>query len=263
MHIQSVDRALDILSLFSATRPRLGITEMSRLQGLPKPTVHGLVRTLVKRGFLTQDPETRKYSLGLKIYELGIMLCGALKVNQLGSGPADRLVKRFELTARIAMWDQNSVLVTATLYPHWQRVPFQQLGPRVPAYCTAIGKAILAYLPAQELKTYLRENHFHPYTTNTLTTRKTLAEDLRQTRIRGYSVDREEFMMGLACIGVPIFDHTGRPAGSLSLSGEAGLLARKDFGQMTQELTQTASEISGYMGYQPGAYTLQTRAVSE
>ena len=81
MGIQSVHRALDILSLFSAAQPRLGITEMSNVLGLPKATVHGLVRTLVQRGFLYQDIETRKYRLGLTIYELGTILAGTLKSN--------------------------------------------------------------------------------------------------------------------------------------------------------------------------------------
>ena len=84
MSIQSVDRALQILALFSHRSPVLGVTEISRALGLSKGTVHGLIRTLLQQGFLQQDLPSRKYRLGLKIYELGIILAGTLEINQKG-----------------------------------------------------------------------------------------------------------------------------------------------------------------------------------
>ena len=92
--IQSVNRALSLICLFTHGSPRLGITEISKAMGLPKPTVHGLVRTLVKQGFVQQDPQTRKYRLGLKIYELGIVLAGSLDINQRGAGVAYQLASQ-------------------------------------------------------------------------------------------------------------------------------------------------------------------------
>ena len=82
MAIQSVQRAMKILGLFSIAKPRLGITEISNALGLHKATIQGLVRTLFEEGFLAQDPETKKYALGLKIYEMGVVLAGTLEINQ-------------------------------------------------------------------------------------------------------------------------------------------------------------------------------------
>lgn len=261
MGIQSVHRALDILSLFSAAQPRLGITEMSNVLGLPKATVHGLVRTLVQRGFLYQDIETRKYRLGLTIYELGTILAGTLKINQVGAGPAHRLAQNTRQMVRVAIWDQDAILVTLNLFPQSQAVRFHQLGPRVPAYCSALGKAILAWLTTEDLAGYLKRTHLSEYTAHTITDRKRLLQDLEQTRRRGYAVDREECLVGLACIGAPVFDHTGRPTASISISGAPELLQDKQLSSIVLELIDAAREISRSMGYLPEAVPPQTQGV--
>jgi IclR family KDG regulon transcriptional repressor len=251
MSIQSIDKALDILSLFSPKQPRLGIADISGLLGLPRPTVHGLVRTLAQRGFLAQDPETRKYSMGLKVFELGVNLCGSLTLNQVGVGAADRLAKKSGLTGRLALWNQDSALVTATLYPGWDHLPFHQLGPRAPAHCSAVGKAILAYLFPEKLEGYLNETRLYALTKRTITSVTDLREDLRLTRLRGYAVDQEEFFVGLVCMGAPIFERDGQPVGSLSLSGGPELLHPGRMESLAGSLIETAREISSHMGYQP------------
>jgi DNA-binding IclR family transcriptional regulator len=251
MSVQSVHRAIDILSLFSASRPRLGVTEISRLLSLSKPTVHGLVRTLVDRGFMQQDPDTRKYMLGLNIYELGAILSGTLRINQVGAGPAHQLAKDTRTTGRIAIRDQDTVLVTLTLYPQFPSVFFQPLGPRVPAYCSGIGKAVLSGFTQAELAGYLERTALLPFTPNTLTDKARLREDIQQTRRRGYAVDRQEHLVGLSCIGAPVFDVEGRVFASISLSGRPERFSPEKESDMAKKLMQTAAEVSRAMGYAP------------
>ncbi|MEJ2167979.1 MAG: IclR family transcriptional regulator [Desulfobacterales bacterium] len=251
MPVQSVHRAIDILSLFSISRPRLGVTEISELLGLSKPTVHGLVRTLAERGFLQQDVETRKYMLGLKIYELGAILSGTLKINQIGAGTVHKLAKDTRCTARIAIRDQDSVLVTLTLYPHLQQVIFQPLGPRIPMYCSSIGKAILSALPEKELSAYLDRTALSSFTPHTVIDKGRLREELKTARELGYAVDRQEYLIGLACVGAPVFDALGNPFASVSLSGppERFIASKiKDFGKKAM---RTTAEISRLLGFMP------------
>ncbi len=251
MSVQSVDRALDILGLFSSSSPRLGITEMSKALGLAKPTVHGLVRTLVLRNFLSQDPETKKYSLGLKIHEMSAVLASTLKINQVGGALAQALAKSLSLAARIAIWDQESVLITLNLFPESTTVHYQQFGPRVPAYCSSIGKTILAHLPEDELISYLETHELTALTQNTITDKEKFLQDIEEARSKGYALDVEECIMGLACIGAPIFDFTGRPTGSLSISGSPESVFGDDLGNIARELMQTASQISTFLGWHP------------
>jgi len=249
MGIQSVQRALHILSLFSHRRPTLGVSEISRSLSLPKGTIHGLIRTLVDQGFLSQDTETRKYRLGLKIYELGIILSGTLNINQKAAQPAHQLAKRIRLMCRIAIWDGDSVIITLNAYPPPYAVLPHQIGPRVHAYCSAIGKACLAFLDEKALNAYLSRVKLISFTPSTIISKKQLQGELMETKERGYSVDQEEAVQGLACLGAPIFDREGKVAGSISISGNPKRVMGEQKRELAEELLKTAAEISQYMGY--------------
>ncbi len=251
MSIQSVDRALDILQLFSASKTRLGISEMSRALGLMNSTVHGLVRTLAKHGFLRQDPETRKYSLGVSNLELGHFFLGALKIYQVGSRPTHRLAQQTGRTSRLGIWNQGTVVVILNIFARPEAFQYYHSGPRVPAYCSALGKSILASLTVKDLAAYFEHHHFIPYTAHSITDRGQLMENLEQTHLRGYDVDREESLMGVFCLAAPIFDETRNPVAAISVSGGPDLLDDKQLTQVAQELIHTSKEISQSMGFQP------------
>ncbi len=254
MAIQSVQRALSILALFSAENSRLGITDISKLMSLPKPTVHGLVQTLILEGFLVQDPETRKYSLGLKIYELGQFLSGTLKINQIGGPTAQRLSKSTGYMTRVAIWDRDMVLITMNLFPTIDDTYlFRQLGlgPRVPAYSSAVGKAILSTFSPEKLDAYLSRNELIPHTPNTITSADQFKKELDSTRSSGFGVECEEYLNGLACISAPIYDSTGGSSSAISISGAVELLKDPNLKQIKARLKQDAAEISIGMGCPP------------
>jgi DNA-binding IclR family transcriptional regulator len=251
MAIQSVNRAFDILFLFSDAKPFLGITEISNKLGLTKPTVHGLVQTLTMRGFLSQDPETRKYSLGLKIYDLCTFLASTLKVNQVGAAPAHQLANSINHMTRISIWDQNSTLVTLNILPGSKIKNFQTLGPRIPAYCSASGKAMLAWFHEKEISSYVKKTPLDSHTKNTITDKKYFLKELRQTKEKGFASDNEEYLPGMACVSCPVFDHTGQPTAAISVSSVPNILFGKGLDRITKEMKVTAKEISHSMGYTP------------
>lgn len=253
MSVQSVERALQVLDLFSHRRPDLGIAEISRSLGLPKGTVHGLVRTLAQERFLQQDPQTRRYRLGLRIYELGIVMAGTLELNQKAGGPAHLLAKRTQLVVRVATWDGDSVVVTLVAHGKPRAAQPHQIGPRVHAYCSAIGKAVLAFIGEDELRAYIRRTELAPFTASTIIQRKALLSDLEATRRRGYSIDREEALQGVACIGAPIYEKGEAAAGSISLSGAPNSILGERLTPLAEDLIKTAAEISQYMGHFPAA----------
>jgi len=215
MTIQSLDRALNILSLFSTARPWLGVTEIGKALGLSKTTVHNLAKTLKKHGYLEQDPATRKYGLGLRLHEL-----------VPGSN-----------------------------------APFMpQLGPRVPAYCSSLGKAILAFLSEDDLDRYLKETQMRAYTPNTITDREDLLSDLRICRERGWAMDREEYLQGMVCAGAPVLGTEGEPLGAVSMSGGPEKMKTSLKRGAAQELAACALEISLQLGYEPGCREMNAAA---
>lgn len=254
MAIQSVQRALSILTLFSAENPRLGITEISKAMNLPKPTVHGLVKTLQEDGFLIQDSETRKYSLGLKIYELGVFLSGTLKVNQIGGPTAQRLSKDTGHMTRVAIWDRDMILITLNLFPTVDdSFLFRQLGlgPRVPAYCSAVGKAILSTFSPEEIDAYIERTELLAFTSKTITSKEKLKREIDMIKQKGYAVEIEEAFNGLSCVGMPIFNNTGKSEAAISVSGNADLMESPELSTIKAGLEQAAIEISIGLGCPP------------
>lgn len=254
MAIQSVQRALSILTLFSAENPRLGITEISKAMNLPKPTAHGLVKTLQEDGFLVQDSETRKYSLGLKIYELGVFLSGTLKVNQIGGPTAQRLSKDTGHMTRVAIWDRDMILITLNLFPTVDdSFLFRQLGlgPRVPAYCSAVGKSILSTFSPDEIDAYIERTDLVPFTSKTITSKKQLKSEIVMIKRNGFAVESEEAFNGLACISMPVYNNTGKSDAAISVSGHTDLLESSELPAIKASLEQAAIEISIGLGCPP------------
>ncbi|MBU2509837.1 IclR family transcriptional regulator [bacterium] len=251
MTIQSVKRAIDILSLFSFSQPALGIAEISRMMQLPKPTVHGLVQTLHQEGLLNQDAETRKYSIGLKVVELGALLAGNLKINQIASELVQRLALNTQQNARIAIWNNNTMLITLNLFPAVEFPQFQQIGPRVPAYCTGIGKAVLSTLTETEMDEYLQQTPLFCFTQETITDREQLIQSLKEIKECGYATEKGEFLSGMGSVAVPVYDLSGKAVGAISLSGTPDILLEKLHPDLASQLIRTGIEVSRRMGYRP------------
>lgn len=251
MGIQSLNRAINILELFSASRTHISISEMSAALELNVSTVHGLVSTLIDRGFLSQDPETRKYSLGLKIFELNYFFLGCSKLYQFGAAPAHRLAKSTGLNTRLAVRDEYSIVVVLEIFAGPEKFQYIRIGPRIDAYFTSMGKAVLAFLPKKELSDYLKRTRLIAHTQHTITDQKRLKEDLEQSRQRGYAIDREESFSGTYCVGAPIFDQTKTVNAAISISGGSELLDPDKFSDYTDQLIQTSLEISHFFGHQP------------
>jgi DNA-binding IclR family transcriptional regulator len=249
MTIQSVKRATDIISLFSSSRTSLGITQIAAALNLNKATAWGLVTTLEKQGFLQQDPDTQKYSVGPKLFELGMVYVGSLEINAKASRLVHGLASRTGFNARVGIWDGDSVLITLLALPKAEDSLSHQIGPRVPAYCSGVGKALLANLEPDTLENYLRVTELARHTRATIVTAEKLLKDLEKTRERGYSISSEEMIPGIAALGAPIFGRKKGLAGAISISGPPSALLGKQMGKLADELMYTAAEISREMGY--------------
>lgn len=252
--VQSVDRAMKILTLFSLDRSRLGISEISRVLQLHKATVQNLVRSLHDGGFLQQDPETRKYQLGLKIYELGVILGASLEINQKAAEPAHQLAKQARQVVHVAIKNGDSAIITLDAYPRSKPYLSSLLGPRFPMYCTALGKALLAFSEQKELDGYLKHTKLVSYTPNTITQKDELLKELEATKQRGYSINREEHLLSRGAVGAPILGRKGEVIASISLVCSPSGIIGETLDKLAREVLTTAFEISRSMGYFPSTY---------
>ena len=252
MAIQSVKRATDIISLFTSSQTQWGITQMAEALDLNKATVWGLATTLEKQGFLQQDPDTLKYSLGPKLFELGMVYVTNLEINTKGSRLAHALAERTRLNARLGIWSGGTALITLLALPKAEDSLSHQIGPRVPAYCSAVGKALLAYLDPREIQDYLKATELVRHTQKTLVSVAKLSKDLEEIRNRGYAVSCEEMILGVAALGAPIFGRNRGLVGAISISGPPAAVLDVNQESIAEQLLRTAAAISQEMGYYQG-----------
>ena len=251
MIIQSIQRAVAVLSMFSSSRPSIGVTEIADSLELNKGTAWGIITTLEHLGMLRQDPITKKYQLGPKVYDLGLIFSNSLPVNRLAADSAQQLADQSGLTVWMGIWDGEAVLVTIHALPKARGKTTAQIGPKLGAHCSAIGKAALAWLPPEDLKAFLNRTELNAYTSATITDPHELIKDLEKTRRRGFSISRQESVIGQSGLGAPIFDAQGGLSAVIGIAGRSSIVLGDRLEELAEMLLLIANEISERMGYFP------------
>lgn len=216
--INSVQRAADILGLFGEHGRELGTTEIGELLGLHKSTAAGLIYTLEQNGLLAQNPRTRKYHLGFRLVELGSLVLHQLDLRQTARPQMEQLGRAVGETVNLGIRDGTDVVYIERIAGTQSLGMRREIGSRTPLHASALGKALLAWLPALELEQTLRQLPLASRTPRTIVTPEALRADLSATRERGFAIDDEENEIGGRCVAAPITDHTGRVVAALSIS---------------------------------------------
>ena len=237
--MQSIERAFDLLERLADAGGTSGLSELSTASGLPLPTIHRLMRTLVNRGYVRQEP-SRRYSLGSRLIRLGDS-----SSRLLGAWLQPHLVELVTLTnetANLAMLDGDEVVYIAqSPSPHQMRM-FTEPGRRVRPHCTAVGKALLALIPPGDARALLERDGMPAYTPATITDPDLLLAHLEVIRKQGYAVDEGEQEVGVRCFAVAIPDTPGLLA--ISTSGPQARMTDEAAARIVPALQRTAREIS-------------------
>lgn len=201
---QSLGRVLDVLELFSADRARLSLSEIAGLLQWPVPTAHRVIATLVDRGFLTREPDTKQFRLGLGVIRLVAPLRMSFQVPELARPHLQALSVDTGETVNLAILDGAEVLYLSS-YPGSFRVRAHATpGARLSAHCTALGKCLLAQLNPEDAKQRLGPQPYAQMTPKTARTWEELAPRLDTARTQGYAVSVDEYEAGLLSCAVPV-----------------------------------------------------------
>ena len=221
--IQSVDRAARILAVLGSGPPRLGVTEIADRVGLPKPTVHGLLRTLEHHDLVAQDADTGKYSLGPGVVSLGNSFLGGSELRARSLRWTEVLARKANEAVWVATLTGPRVIVLHHVFRPDDTVQILEVGATIPWHACALGHAIMAHRPAPEQGRALAAE-MTPLTGQTKTTRAALNRALAQVRKHGYAIEDQEATVGDAGIAAPIFGRDAVVAGSVGLVGAADRL---------------------------------------
>lgn len=247
--IGSLQKAIDILNLFNAQNPELGITDIAETLAMPKSTVAGLVYTLKVNGYLGQNPQNRKYRLGFKLVELSNRLLNQIGLRQVALHYLEMLRDWCNEGVNMAVHDGGDVIYIERLFGTNLLAMRSEIGKREPVHSTALGKAILSHFSNTEINDIIGRYGLPALTTNTITDDKQFLTELRKTKEQGYALDNEENELGGRCVAAPILDYTARPVAAVSISAPVQRLPLSKIPVYGSMVKETAAMISRQLGY--------------
>lgn len=236
--VQSVERAFELLEVVAGAGGEASLSEVADVAGLPLPTIHRLLRTLVGRGYMRQLPN-RKYALGPRLIPLGDVASSVL--GTWARPVLAPLVDQLDESANLAIPDGDLAVYVAQVPSTQAMRMFTEVGKRVYQHCTGAGKALLSQLPDDTVRAVLARTGMPAQTPRTITGPEALLVELAAVRARGYAVDDEEQELGVQCIAVPVRHGATRMA--ISVSGPATRMTTDLVARAVPLLTAAASDL--------------------
>jgi DNA-binding IclR family transcriptional regulator len=246
--VQSIDRVLDIIEALSTEQGGLGVTELSKRIGLHKSTAHRLLSTLAHRGYVAKRADGG-YQIGLKLIEAVSCYINSLELQTEARPYVAQIAAELGLTAHLGVLEGDQVVYIERMDVFSGIKLYSQIGLRMHAYCSSLGKCLLSGFGREELKRVLSGCGFNSFTPNTLTSFDALYAELKQTRARGFAMDNLEYSLNNRCVGAPIFDYRGEIIAAISASGPPTVLTEDRIREVADCVKAKALDISRNLGY--------------
>lgn len=247
--VKAVDKALRILETLGRDSAELSLIELSRHLNIEKSTLHRLLGTLEGRGFIRKDPLSLRYSLGIRMLELGTAVTARSALGRTAAPVLDRLAVRCRNTVNLAILDRDEVLYVARRdSPEPLRLTVE-VGRRIPAHCTALGKAMLAFRPVAEVRRlFSRRRRLARFTPNTIASPRDLVAQLEVVRRSGVALDREELTLGIRCLAAPILDLTQYACAAISITAPNATVDEERVAELRPVVLEAVTEVSKALG---------------
>ena len=248
--VQSIERAFDIIEAVATSKNFAVLTEIAEKTGLHKSTAYRIISTLLKRGYLKKN-EDGTYKIGLKLIEAASYYIDSLQLQTEVRPYIAQITAKFGLTSHLGVLEGDKVVYIEKMDIFSNIKLYSQIGLRMPAYCSSLGKCLLANFSNTQLRSIMGQTEFTRFTHNTITTIEALQKEIDTVRQQGWAIDNEEFEIGHRCIGAPVYDYRGDIIAAISASGSTTILTNERIPEIVEYLKQTAAEISQNMGYVP------------
>lgn len=239
----ALERGLAVLESIARSRGGLTLSQLTRYLDLPKSSAFCLLRTLEQCGYLFRDSQTGKYSVSLRVCNLANLALNGIGLREKARPYLRRLSEEAGLTVHMAILENGACLLIDKVTPAGVPPIATWVGKHLSLHCTAIGKAIAAYMEEEEMTDLLREQGFMRHNENTICSMKRLKQELAAVRQRGYAMDDEEEEISIRCIGGALFEN-GKVVGGLSLVGTTNEIHSGTIQHLASMLVSTAHQIS-------------------
>jgi DNA-binding IclR family transcriptional regulator len=250
-YVQSIQRAMAIIETLDK-HGELGVSEIGEKLDLERSTVHRILSTLRGLGYINQNPANHKYSNSFKFFEIGNNVVQSLGFRKQAMPFMQELSAKSNEAVNLAVLDGKYVIYIDKIEsPATIKVDLS-VGKRMPAYCTGLGKVLLAYLPEAAVREFFKDEPLIRYTKKTIINIDKLCQHLAQIREQGYAVDDEEYVDGLFCIAAPVWGHAKTVVAALSVALPKFLYSKSDeeIASIRDMLIDVAQRFSISLGYE-------------
>ena len=245
--VRAVDRALDILLCFTRDEPTRSLTQIAESIHMSKTTVHRLLATLENKRFIIRDSNTGLYRLGLRFIEMASIVLQDVELHRWAQPYLQRLAQEYGETVDLSILDGSHVVYLEVIESP-QRVKLAAaVGQRLPAFFTASGKALLAYLPEEQTRKIISDNLSETADNHALPVSEMIS-DLRITAERGYAISEQEYEEEINAVAAPIFDRDRQPIASIAIVGPSYRLSKDRLPTLGESLRRMTQEISNEVG---------------
>lgn len=241
--IRAVERALEVLLCFTSETPELSMTQISEMIGINKSTVHRLLATLQAKRFVERDPITGLYSPGNRLLQLAFLTQEKNDLHEIAAPYMQRLNDMHLETITLSILDDKDMVYIAVLESPQKVKLAAKPGQRLPAFCTASGKVVMAYSPEDMVQSILEEG-FRKYTSSTISTKETMLHILDLVRQRGFAYSEQEYEEGINAVAAPILDKKNRPLAAIAVAGPTYRLPVERMMEIGPTVAAIAKEIS-------------------
>jgi DNA-binding IclR family transcriptional regulator len=247
--VPSIERALSVLECLARAKRGFSLSEIGRRLRIPKSSAHLILSTLERRGFLQRNTKTNRYCFGLQLVSLSRSALENLDLREEAKPFLCSLMQESGFTVHMAVLERDeAVIIEKVEAPGLVRLA-SWVGRRLDVNCSGVGKALLAFLPDDELDCLLRTKDFARHNSRTIISTTILRRELILVRQAGYALDNEEDEPGVRCIGAPVFDEKGKAVAAISIAGVASQIGIDRVPVLARLVTRAAGRISARMGY--------------
>lgn len=239
---------IDALAL-TKEHENLSLMELAAQLQLHKSTAHRLLMILERHRMVEREPQTGRYRLGLRLFELGAIAISRFNIRDYARPHLERVLFETEETVHLCVLDAGEVLYVDKIEPSRSVRMASKIGRLSPAHCSAVGKAMLAHLPERELDDILKQRGLPRMTAKTIVTPADLKAELKTVRERGYAIDNEEAEEGVRCVAAAVLGPSGRPVGAISTSAPSFRLPLERVPAVADSVSRAARAISVESGY--------------
>jgi IclR family KDG regulon transcriptional repressor len=246
--VESADRMLRILEAFGARERDVSLGDLADRVGLPKSSVHRLLTTLIAHGFIDRDPGTRRYTLGIRLFELGSAAIHERGLHGAAQPQLEELSRTTGETCHLAVLSGIEAVYVYKVEGRSTISMSSRVGGRAPCYATSIGKVLVAW-GSPNLVAEVRAHPMVAWTAHTITTVEAFDAELSAVRTQGYALDLEEYAEGLNCIAAPVRDQGGGVMAALGIAGPRTRIEERRLAELTPVVVAAANELSRNLGF--------------